>query len=437
MAQLGDLLADAAGAHISRPALDAYVTQGQAMAGLRTAQTEDALVKAQQGREEMQAQSELESALGGIMTGSQAKAAATMMRSHFGTAKDALDALTSAQALGARGTLGDVSQLGTPAQTAAQQVVQGKVAEPVNVPDNYTTLPGMPTPNVQQSPLGTAKAGEQNALAGLHQAETNNPGAFHPNAANAFAADPTLANDVAEFIRLNPNLATNMRSLVSNGGPQVVRAFLRQNAGAQGGIGVDGKPVDPNEPAHQPPNGIVPAPGISLKEQADIRNDFSKGTGAKQSTYLNTMVSHSNLFDMIADQMQNNDFTPTNAIANLWKKTFGSPVPTNLKIAAEFLGREAVRATVNSGSGTGEERELAVGPSSSPEGLHGAAQTLRALAAGQARSLELRARRGGVDITQLFSPDTQSAFGMTPGGAAPAATPSGAANDPLGIRGAH
>ncbi len=430
MAQLGDLLAGAAGAQVNRPALDAYITQGQAMAGLRTAQTEDALVKAQQGREEQQAQADLEGALGQIMAPSQARAAATMMRSHFGTAKDALDALKTNQEIGFRATLGDPNNLGTPAATAAQQGVQGKIAEPVNVPDAYTVPAGMPQPAVSTSPVGAAKVGEQNALAGLHNAEATNPGAFHPNASNAFAADPTLANDVAEFIRLNPNLAGNMRSLISNGGPQVVRAFLHGQENQPGQTDPTANLGDPNAPRHTPPNGISPAPGVSLKEQADIRNDFAKGTAAKQTTSLNTMVQHSQLFDMLADQLANGSFTPTNAIGVLWQKTFGSPVPGNLKIAADFLGREAVRATVNSGAGTGEERELAVSQNSSPEAMHGAAQTLRSLARGQLNSLELRARRGGVDINQLLGPEAQQAFhGTVP-------TPTGGAvNDPLGIRG--
>jgi hypothetical protein len=161
---------------------------------------------------------------------------------------------------------------------------------------------------------------------------------------------------------------------------------------------------------------------VSLHEQALIRSDFANGLAARQTSSLNTMVNHSQLFDAIADQLQNGNFTPTNAIAQKWKQLFGSAVPSNLAIAGSFLGREAVRATVNAGAGTGQERELQVDDSGSPDMLHGAAQTLRTLAAGQLQSLDLRARRGGVDIAQLLSPDAQTTFGRAPmaGAAGPA-----------------
>lgn len=57
-----DTIAGAGGHVINRPALSAAVMQGQAMAGLRTAQTEDALLNAQKLREEMDAGDQLEGA---------------------------------------------------------------------------------------------------------------------------------------------------------------------------------------------------------------------------------------------------------------------------------------------------------------------------------------------------------------------------------------
>lgn len=171
MAQLGDILAGAAGAPVNRPAINAYIANGQAINGLRSAQTEEALINAQKAREEQDAAGQLEEALGKIMPPSQARAAALMMQSHFGNSKDAMDALLANQLLGNRATLGDPAQLGTPAQTAAQQGIQGKVAEPVAVPPNYTVLPGQPNPTVHVSPLGAALADQRNASANASNAK--------------------------------------------------------------------------------------------------------------------------------------------------------------------------------------------------------------------------------------------------------------------------
>jgi hypothetical protein len=118
--------------------------------------------------------------------------------------------------------------------------------------------------------------------------------------------------------------------------------------------------------------------------------------------------------------LDNGNNTPTNYISQLWARTFGgSAVPTNLNIAGSFLAREAVRATVNSGAGTGEERELNdVNANSSPQALHGAADTLRSLAHGQWNTLDLAAQRGGVDASQLLVPEAKAAFGVGPRGVA-------------------
>jgi len=414
---LFDALAGGFGHPVNRTALNAYVTQGQAMAGLRTAQTEEALLNAQRAQEEQDANSQLEDAYVRMgMKPSDAHAAALISIGNHGNAQQALQALQEQRKLANTDIVSDPTKLNTPAQTAAFQGISGKPLDFKAVPDQYAVEPGITPPAVHATPLGAAKTNEQTALAGLHNAQAA-AGGFAPHGQDPFASDPGLAADVAEFIRQNPNLAGNLRSLVSNGGPEVVRAFLHGNQPAPGAA-PGAAPVPGQPSAATPANGIVPAPGVSLKEQADIRHDFASGIGAKQTTSLNTMVQHSILFDKIADELNNGNFTPTNAITNMWKRVMGSPVPSNLKIAGSFLGREAVRATVNSGAGTGEERELAVSDSSSPEALHQAAQTLRSLAAGQLHSLTLRAKRGGVDIGQLLGPEAKAAYGLE-GGDAP------------------
>jgi hypothetical protein len=55
-----------------------------------------------------------------------------------------------------------------------------------------------------------------------------------------------MAAEAAEFIRQNPNLAGNFRSLLSNGGPDVIHAFLHPAGGV----------------APPSANGLAPAPGV-------------------------------------------------------------------------------------------------------------------------------------------------------------------------------
>lgn len=461
---LGDLLSGIAGAPVNRPALGAGIVQGQALAGLRTAQTEEALTKAMAAREQASAKDQFEQSLvnlkdqngNPVYSPSQAHAVAVGQAAGGGNFEQLNAGLKLANQLHPQAVLGDPTQIGTPAATAAGQVMEGKPAELQTVPEAYAVPAGAPAPVVHLSPVGAANVGEKNAMANAAQTRADHPA----GAQNPFANDPELAGRVAQYIMMNPAAAGNLRGTLANGGPQAIDAILTaqgfpRQAPAPGvvppnqvhpGVGTPGvappapgqptvTPLAPgqdehNAPQHTPPNGITPAPGVSLSEQAKVRNDFASGTGAKQATSLNTMYQHSQLFDKLADQIGNGNFTPTNEINVLWQKATGSPAPANLQTAASFLGREAVRATVNSGAGTGEERELQVPANASPEQMHGVAQTLRSLALGQLNSLDLRARRGGVDISQLLSPETQAGFGFHSGGnrpitAAPGATPAG------------
>jgi hypothetical protein len=178
---LFDALAGASGANVNRPQLNSFIANSQAINGLRSAQTEDALMKAQEMQEQSGARSQLEDALGKLFPNepSKAHAATIFMLGGFGDAKTALAALNEGQQNQFRTTLGDPNQLGSPAQTAAQQGVEGKLAPLENVPQNYAVAPGAPQPNVQQSPQGAAQTG-------LTNAQATNPQLFHPGG-NAMA----------------------------------------------------------------------------------------------------------------------------------------------------------------------------------------------------------------------------------------------------------
>lgn len=450
---LGDILAGAAGAPVNRPALNAYITAGQAQAGLRSAQTEEALVNAQRGRDEADAASQLEAALGGIMKPADAKVAATVMRAHFGNSQQALDALKTNQENQNRATLSDPAQLGTPAQTAAAQGVQGKLEPFTQVPSAYALNPGQPAPDVRVSPVASSKMSLEEAQGFLAHMRATNPGAFQ---ANNFTPEQVQA--LHDYIVENPNAAPTGRALMTRGGAAVASSLT--NGPVPATTGADGQPkpaavpgatpaqtANPDAAAaiHVEGSPIKPAPGVSLAEQASIRKDYasSKGAGGRMSA-INTMALHSFLWDKVADQLHNGNFTPTNEISLLWKRMFGETAPVDLRLVGDFLGKEAVRATINSGAGTGEERELKIPQNASADQMHSGAKTLRALVGGQGHSLIRAGARGGVDATQFLDPEVINAFGLghgaggpVPGGAGPtmSQTPIGSPEDPLGLLG--
>lgn len=431
---LFDALAGAGGHPVNRPALNAYITQGQAQAGLRTAQTQEALLRAQQMQEQEDMRQRLRDTLvSNGMKPSDAEQATNITIQNGGDLEKAIQAAQQQRKLSALDTVGDVSQLNSPAQTAAFQQLTGKPLDFKAVPDQYAVEPGVTPPVVHASPLGAAKTGEQNALAGLHNAEATNPGAFHPGAgANSVPTDAQAA--IAQLIRDNPNLAGNLRSLVSNGGWGVAYNLAtgheygkgpNPTAANPGGAIPAGSPATPpvaapggagsaNQPT--PGTGITPAPGVGLQEQAHIRNYYAGGQGMNRVMALGTMADHANLFDQVAEQLGNGNFTPSNSIRQLWGRLFGAEAPTDLRTVGSFLGREAIRATVNSGAGTGQERELQVSDNASPAQLHGAATMLRTLGAGQYRNLDSAAKRGGVDISSILDPAIRGVFTGQPGG---------------------
>lgn len=223
---LGDLLSGAAGHPINRPALEAAVIQGQALAGLRTAQTENSLLQAMRMREEQDASDQLEGALlnakdpsgNPLFTPSQAKFTATQMKFLHGGSKEALEGWNAAQKAAATATLGDVAQLGTPAQTAAQQALKGEVATPFEIKPESGVLPGAFQPDVLQTPGGIASTEKDTQQARLYGAQAD-AGGFNPNTGMGWAAQlgpeqyAALDNAIREG-RLDPARLNSRTALI-------------------------------------------------------------------------------------------------------------------------------------------------------------------------------------------------------------------------------
>lgn len=192
---LGDLLSGAAGHPVDRQGLNAVVQQGQALSGLRTAQTEDALANAQRMREESDAGDELESALTNmtgpdgkpVMPPSVAHFTATQMKFTHGGAQAALQAYQEAQKAGA------FSNVNNPNADPAQRLASDQALNPGANP--YQTVgdqviprfaPAGPNaaPPVMQTPVSDANVADKNADVALKTAQANNPALFHPTGGN-------------------------------------------------------------------------------------------------------------------------------------------------------------------------------------------------------------------------------------------------------------
>jgi hypothetical protein len=201
---LADVLSGAAGAPVNRPQLNAFVANSQAMNGLHSAQTEEALLNAQRAQDEQVASGQLEDAF--MQAGSrpaQAHLMAVAARMHAGSAVNAMDMFKAYNA----SVLGDPSKLGSPDQTAAQQAISGKVAEPVPLPNNFTTLPGTPPVTPQQSTQGAAQTAQTKALTGLDVARAEDEHAKAKNAGTAGLSplSPAVLDMAARVVMADPS----------------------------------------------------------------------------------------------------------------------------------------------------------------------------------------------------------------------------------------
>lgn len=201
------------GGGVNRPGLNAFVANSQAMNGLRTAQTDEAIGNAQKLQDETAARSQLENNLANVVgddgkplhNRSQAKLLASEMIGHFGNAKEVLDAYGQAVKNQALSKLGNPDLLNTPDQTAAAQVTTGKLIEPAPLADNFQTPAGV-TINAGQTAQGTARTAQTRAMTGLDvaRAEDAHALAAHRTSAAGGSLDPGALDDAASVVMADP-----------------------------------------------------------------------------------------------------------------------------------------------------------------------------------------------------------------------------------------
>jgi hypothetical protein len=193
MAGLGDFLAGVGGAPVNRPGLEAFVANSQATNGLRTAQTEEALLNAQNTRDELDAKSRVEGSLGDFLASQNdphAKEHATLvsnlMRSKFDSFKGSEAGLGDALKNINTQTLMDPNA--DPAKRAAADQANNPNTSPY-MPDQGQLVSRFPQganpnapPTVFQTPGSQSTQHAQDALGNLHQTQSD-VGGFNPHQA--------------------------------------------------------------------------------------------------------------------------------------------------------------------------------------------------------------------------------------------------------------
>jgi len=205
---LGDLFGG-----VNRPQLNAFVATSQARNGLVSAQTQDALIKAAQAQEQMEAHGRIHDEL--VKMGAPDSEAS--LATDFLVGANNNDPVTALKALG-MAKLG----YGTPqSQTAGQQMVQGKEAAPVATPANYQMPPGSPLANapVQQSPQGAAQTADtqsqtnlRDATAALTQHKNIDPAAFRSQVYGNTSPEGIAAINQAVFDKRLDPMRVNSRT---------------------------------------------------------------------------------------------------------------------------------------------------------------------------------------------------------------------------------
>lgn len=435
---LFDAFAGAFNHPVNRPALNAYITQGQAMAGLRTAQTEEALLNAQRMQEQEDARSQLrDTFVNNGMKPSDAEEATRLAIINNGDAVKALDTLLAQRKLSNTDIVSDPHKLNTPEQTAAFQGLSGKPLDYQTVPGNYAVAPGITPPKVLQTPQAAATTAEQNALAGLHNAQAS-AGGFNPHtgAGAGGPIDPAMVDYGAYML----HKTGKMPALGMGSGPArtaIITAAAQLAQREQNGEDITNPGYD---------QAIQNGQDYTAANRA--LGSFAGGPLGNQARALNNSTGHLKLYEQTFAALQNGDLQFINSVDNAWKKATGQPAPTTLQAMGNIIGPELTKILTNTNAGTGEERaqfsQTAGNLANAPEQTGDAIKAIRGMLGRQAADLALQyhGATGRNDFARRYlQPDVatdleldpttsqQTAPGVVPG-AAPAAAPAGAGPKP-------
>lgn len=400
----GQGLADLFGG-VNRPQLNAFVATSQARNGLVSAQTQDAMIKATQAQERIDAYNRIPTEL---------KATSPdMSDSESQLARDLIIQQSGGDPVNALKALGQLKLgYGTPTQqTSGQQMFEGKLAGPVTTPNNYQMPAGSPLANtpVQQSPQGAADTANLNASAALHAAQAQ-AGGFNPHT-NGAPLDPNAVNFGAYMLYKTgkmPSLGMGGgagRSAIISGAAQLAQQE-QDNPGSTTNPGFD----------------TALANGQDFTAGGRALNSFAGGPLGNQARSINNVVGHLQLMENLFTGLQNGDVQIANKLGAQWKKAFGTETPTDIQTASSFIGPELTKIlSANGSAGTAEERQefsnTAANLGNSPEQTAGAIGTLKNMLGRQSTDLALQyhGATGRNDfVSRYVAPDVAKYLDIAP-----------------------
>lgn len=420
---LADLLSGAAGAPVNRPQLNAFVANSQAINGLRSAQTEDALLNAQRAQDEQVASGQLEDAF--VKSGARpadAHLMAVAARMHAGSAVNAMDMFKAYNST----VLGDPSKLNTPDQTAASQAISGKLEGPQPLPNQFSLPAGVTPPQTGQSPQGAAQVADTQSQTDLREAQAR-AGGFNPHAGGQ--GGPLDPNAVA-FGSYMLYKTGKMPAMGMGGG--AARMAIISGAAQLANQESQGQPVT------NPGFDTALANGQDFTAGQRALNTYAGGPVGNQVRSINNVTGHLQLMEQLFNGLQNGDVQIANKLGNQWNKAFGAPIPTDIQTAAGFIGPELTKILSTNGStGTAEERQefgnTAANLANAPEQTTGAISTLKNMLGRQMTDLALQyhGATGRSDFARRYvAPDVAQYLEINPDGGPPPVAPSGSTPAP-------
>ncbi|MDE2097516.1 MAG: hypothetical protein KGL39_09745 [Patescibacteria group bacterium] len=341
---LFDDLAGAAGAPVDRPRLDAFVAQSQMMNGLRSAETNAALLKAQQQMDALRANRELPGALAGaqdasgnpLFTQSESPLLADLMVGNHGNFPQVTQGLGDELVNNFRQTIGNPNA-DSNARLAAIDAVSGKVQSPFqNVGSQLVSelSPDAATnPQVTQTPVSQADIEQKGAAANASDAKAALD--------RATAANPTAFGH--GFPQLTPQQSATLSKLVEEGlDPERLYAYARDpsllDAVGKGDAAV--------------PGGVI---GLGHSKQAQA-TAIGSGADAQTIERLSTAANHLSLVPQAIDAVSRGDYPLLNRLFQGLQVQAGAAPPVVAKQLAEFLSNEMQAVIAGTTKGDAAER---------------------------------------------------------------------------------
>jgi hypothetical protein len=426
--QLGDILAGFGGHPVDRQGLNTGIAQAQALNGLRSAQTMDAMANARKAQDEA-----------GVSESKQAaqKQMSTYLTNLFPGHADIAEAISNSFAAGG----GNMQQLAEsfdkiqdlinqhtitdPGASQQDKYNAGQALEkkygPINVPNSFID-PNNPTAGPQLSPSGASTANEQNALAHLHTSQA------------ATAGQPTDPNEVAYGAYMLYKTG-KMPSLGMKGGPE--RAQM-----------ISGAAQLANQEQQNPGSTVNPAFDKAIENGQDFVgaqravNSAAGGTIGNQMRSINNVVGHLQLFENTFQAIQNGDNQTLNKLNAGWQREFGQPAPTTIQTIGQVVGPELTKILAQTGAGSTEERqqfpEIAGSLVNAPEQTGAAVGALKNMVSRQAADLALQyhgATGRGDFAKRYMAGDVAQYLDMAPDAAQPTPAPATGGGGPVHVVG--